>query len=347
MTAATKTLKKIQAQLAQGKTFAALMKQATNAKATTTWISGNRASTTLLNVLSTLQPKQVSKIFHTAEGINLIQLITKTSAKTQSFDTVKAKIKQALLQQQVAQVLAKKNDELSNLTYTNPSSLQTAAKALNIPIQTSPWITHRGSKSGLLSNAVILAVAFSDDVLKNGNNSNPITLKNGSLLVLRVNKHVPSSVKALASVKSQIKQQLFNQKVEAKVGLQAYKISASLNGGTTPQVVAKKYGLPWINKKNISRTNKTIPMPILAAAFSTTPATGKASPGINSLVMANGNYVVIKVFGYKNASYAKPTKKLQKTLLDELTNLSGQIDYKLYAKAILDHATINRKNALN
>jgi len=343
--AATKSMQKIQAQLTKGIRFSTLMKQTTNQQtATTQWINENQVSATLSNVLSTLHPKQISKPFHTPNGINIVQLLGENPASTKSFEAVKTKIKHALIQQHVAQLLLSKTEQLSNLSYTNPGTLHIAAKTLGLSVQTTPWTTREGAKSGVLSNPAVLAIAFSNEVLKDGNNSNPITLKNDTIIVLRINKHLPQSTRSLSSVSQQIKQQLIRKKREAKAGLKAYEISSALGKGSAPQALATQYGLKWVSKQQIPRQDKTVPAPILEAVFSTIPAEGKKSSGINSLLLANGNYIVIKVFKYKNGDSSKAPKNLKKALTKELAKLRGQITYKFYARAVIDHAKIDIKN---
>ena len=272
---------------------------------------------------------------------------TSAQAKIKPFSEMKAKIKQVLLRQKVEQALSKKSDLLSNLTYTNPSTLTVAAKALGISVQTSPLLTRHGVKTGLFSNPSVMAAAFSDAVLKDRDNSNPITLKNGSVVVLRVSKYVPSSVQALAAVSQKIKKLLSKQKALSKAGLQAYQIETALGSGTSAQSLATKYGLTWVRKNNVSRKDKTISKPILAGAFSTTLAKDKKISGVNSLLMANGDYVVIKVFSANNADYSKATTKIKQQLAKELVNLWGRLDYKFYAKGVVDSAKVNTNTNTN
>jgi len=342
--AAKKRLKTIQDELAKGTSFSTLIKRgATGQVAATSWIREGQASAVLANVLSTLKVKQVSKPFHTSDGINIIQLLAKEPGRVKSFAEVQQQIKQALLGQQAEQILSKKSDQLSNLTYTNPSSLQGAAKALNLPIQSSALLTKRGNKTGLFSNSAILTAAFSDSVLKDGNNSNPITLKDGSFIVLRVSRHVPSSVQAFSQVAHAIKQQLLHKKALAKAGLEAYQIESALAAGKSAQRLADKYGLKWIEKQQVTRNDKSVSSAILASVFTTIPATNKKSAGVNSLLLADGNYIVVKVYSSKKAKFSKASDKARQKLSAALANFLGQINYKLYVKNVIDRTKIHVK----
>jgi peptidyl-prolyl cis-trans isomerase D len=61
-------------------------------------------------------------------------------------------------------------ERLANLAYENPDSLQPAADALGLSVETSDWVTRSGGE-GILANPKVIAAAFSDDVLKEGLNS--------------------------------------------------------------------------------------------------------------------------------------------------------------------------------
>ena len=57
---------------------------------------------------------------------------------------------------------------------------------LNLKIQTTPLFTRNGTKEEITANPNIIAAAFSNDVLKDGNNSDVIELKNGNLVIPRI-----------------------------------------------------------------------------------------------------------------------------------------------------------------
>jgi peptidyl-prolyl cis-trans isomerase D len=340
VTTAEKKLKQLRVSLKRGQSFKALVKSS-GLQSSTQALTAANASPTMLNVLMTLKPHQISQLFHTNDAVNLIKILSLTPKKTKSFAAVKSAIKARLLRQQAQQILSEKNDELSNLVYTNPSTLSVAAQQLGVSIQTSSWFSQQGAQQGIWADHRAVAVAFSQDVLQQGNNSNPIELKNGAVMVLRIAAHKVSKVKPFAAVKQAIKTILLKNKAEAKAGLQAYQVSSALSSGASPKALASRYGLQWRMQKNIQRTSKSIPIPILNAAFITVPAKGKDSPGVDTLVLANGDYVVLKVFSVKAPSQINLSSKRRQQLSQDISHLNGQLSYNAYAQSVFNQAKIS------
>lgn len=332
-------IQEIQLMLKSGQPFVSLMKQ-TDLKSSVHVLTSTTAPAPIANILAMLKLGQVSDRFHTGDGINLIKLISITPEKTKTFDQAKGEIQKRIARQRAQQILSQKSDELSNLTYTNPNTLSIAAKQLGLTLQTSPWVTKAGLKKGLFANHKVISLAFSNDVLQEGNNSNLINLPDGSLLVLRVSKHQPSKVQSLSDVRQTIQTVLKKNKAESEAGLQAYQISTALASGNAPQTLAKRYGLRWVVKSTVKRNNKATPAPILTSAFLTSPAKDKIIPGTNTLVMANGDYIVLMVKSAKLADLSlAPTGQLQQ-LQQELVKLMGGFDYRLYGKSVMGHSKV-------
>ncbi len=87
---------------------------------------------------------------------------------------------------------------------------------MKLSIQHTKLFARQGGKDAVTSNKQVVNTAFSHDVLDLGNNSEPVQLDNDSVLVLRVNKHVPSTQQDLAAVTPEIKKRLLQQKTMAK-----------------------------------------------------------------------------------------------------------------------------------
>lgn len=260
--------------------------------------------------------------------------------KVKSFESVKDEIQKRLARQQAQQILSQKSDQLSNLTYTNPNTLEIAAKKLGLTVQTSPWFTKVGLKEGILSNHSIVTAAFSSTVLQDKNNSDLINLPDGSVLVLRINRYEPSREQTFSEVKQLIQSVLQKNKAESKVGLVAYQVSTDLSNGTSPEVLAKRYGLQWVSKKSVQRDDKTTPAPILTSVFSTPPFVKGGASGVNTLVLANGDYVVLKVISAQLAGSSSILDKQRNQLEQGLAQLISELDYRLYAKSVIDHSKI-------
>ncbi len=322
-----------------GKSLSALVKGKANTSATKKWVSVDQVSGLLLQSLNQLKAGGVSQLIQTPQGYVLIKVLQVQPAKLRSFASVQANIKKMLAHQQAQQIFSKLSEELNNLTYTNPNTLSVAAKALNQKVEVSPLITRRGAKNGLFKNPKVLAVVFSEDVFKNGDNSNPIELKNGSVLVLRVSKKIPSKQREFKLVQARIKSQLVKEQAQRQAGLIAFNVQNALVNGATPSKLAKQFKLRWVEKQDLSRSSKNISPAILQATFNLVKQPGK-KVAATSVLLKGGNYAVIKLLASKLPGYAKAGIKQKNAMKQGIAAYNGQIDYRLYVKSVVANAKV-------
>ena len=233
--------------------------------------------------------------------------------------------------------LTKESSTLADVTYTNPDSLTDAAKALNLPIQTSPMITKTGEKTGLFANAKVLAAIFSDSVFKSNNNSLPIDLGDGSQMVLRINKKELSEPIPLSTVNAKIKTILSEKQAQAQAGLLAYQIQQKIAAGGNPETIAKQNGLQWQTVALTSQNAKSsVSQNILSAAFNTV--------GSKAVLVNANDYAVIKVNQIKNADAKNITAVETKKLNQQLSALWGQLLQSSFVNSVIADAHITVKN---
>jgi peptidyl-prolyl cis-trans isomerase D len=252
-------------------------------------------------------------------------------------------IEKLLMQQKVNQLMASKSDQLENLAYTNPSSLEDASKTLGIPTQTSDFMTKQGLKNNaLFQNPKVLNALFSDEVYKQNNNSEAIELSDGSYLVLRIAERRPSQIQPLAEVHNQIKDLLQKQQAQKEAGLQAYQIQQALEQGQSTDLLAKRDQLQWTDQNNVTLQDKKIPGQILLAAFNLAPSADPAKKAATSILLSNGDYAIIQLGSIKNADVSQASDELKKQLSSDLASRWGEIEYALFEKSSLDKAKIKK-----
>jgi peptidyl-prolyl cis-trans isomerase D len=261
-----------------------------------------------------------------------------------SFSDVRSSIEQRLAAQQLNQLLAAKSEQLQDLTYTNPGSLSEAAKALDLPVKDSEWMSRQGLKDDpIFSDPKVLTAVFSDEVMKQNSNSSPIELKEGSFVVARIAERRPSQDQSLAAVSESIKQQLQKEQGQKQAGLQAYEIQQALEKGEPVDSVAKRYHLAWVTKADVTRQDKALSPSLLAEVFNLTPSADPAHKAVTSSLQANGDYFIIQLNNVQNADYhhaaADEQKKIQAGLIDRW----GEIDYQLFAKSALEKAKVKNQ----
>ncbi|MDF2940905.1 MAG: hypothetical protein K0R66_1547 [Gammaproteobacteria bacterium] len=222
-------------------------------------------------------------------------------------------------------------NQLANLSYENPNSLDYTAKQLGLNVQTSGLITQTGG-AGWLSNPQVLQAAFSDSVLRQGNDSDVINLSPTQCVVIRVAKDIPSTVKPLSAVQSQIVATLQAEAGQQKAQQVAQSIYGALQNGNGAGPILKQYGLNW-QQATLSRASKNMDPAMIDAAFSTAqPLANQPIPAMASI--QNGYAIILVNKAYSSNGASNPADKL--ALLHALSVL----DYDQYTQALVAIAKV-------
>ena len=137
-------------------------------------------------------------------------------SSTQSIKQLKSKIIKAVQREKAQSAFLSLTDQLTDLAYSEETSLSDTGKELGLSVQTSPWLEREGLKKGVFKNQAVIKAAFSDAVFKSGINSGVIPLnadKNASpkVMVLRVLKKQEAKPLAFDAVRP-----LIEKKIKAK-----------------------------------------------------------------------------------------------------------------------------------
>lgn len=261
------------------------------------------------------------------------------NGKSLSFDEVKTTIEKTLQQQKAQQIFSDQNDKLSDLAYTNPSTLAPVAAALGTKIQTTDAFTRQGG-AGITANRQVVSTAFTDDVLKNGNNSNPIPINDGTVVVIRVKNYQPTTLLSLSQVRNKIEQQL--QQQAAQVAAQQYgqKAVAAWLQNQNLQTFSQQYHLTWQTKTDVTRQTPGINAQMLRAAFSL-PKPQNGKPNMVGTILPNGDYALIAVKAVNDATATLSDQQLH-VALGEIANNYGQLEYQLYIDDLMKQAKIKK-----
>lgn len=305
------------------------------------WFTAGTLDPTFEKAVIGLKVGEVSAPVQTQYGLELIKLLAVKPQSTKSFTAVQTQIAQAYKSQQLQNLMGAKNETLANATFENPNSLQPAAQQLGLTIQTTPFFTRSGEKAGIAANPNVINTAFSDDVLQQGNNSDVITLKDGSIIVLRVNKHIAAAVKPLDTVRSLITQQLIVAGAQQQAMELGQKLLTQLQtANVSATTLANNNKLVWTTKTKVARESETINSEILQEAFNIPVPSANQKWSLGGVELSNGDYAIVGVSKVVNADPTTLSEKQREIYKKELTDLFGQAIYGAYVQAQKDQATI-------
>lgn len=233
----------------------------------------------------------------TSRGWVLLQLLDKRGGSVQPFAKVKAQVGADYTADKAKELYYKLDGDFANLTYEHAGSLDAAAKALDLKIQTVKGVT-REKGTGIAKNKQVRKAAFSDSVLNQHQNSNPVKLGNENAVVLRVSDVTPSKVKPLDQVREKIVAMLSRQQARETAARTAGQALAALRGGQSMEAVAKSLNETVQGPEQIERSDSKLPPDLVQAAFTLAPiAGGKARYA--SVAMPDGGQAVYALLGVK------------------------------------------------
>jgi len=154
-------------------------------------------------------------------GYHVIKVTGITPSHVQSFDEVKGRIEADLKRQKAAQKFASAADQFQNLVYEQADSLAGAAKALDLKVQTTPFVTREKIQSLAMGSTKFVQALFSPESIQSKRNTEAIEVGPNALMAGRIVEYKAAAPKPFADVKDEIRQQLTRQRASemaAKAG---------------------------------------------------------------------------------------------------------------------------------
>ncbi|MFK5914789.1 MAG: SurA N-terminal domain-containing protein [Woeseiaceae bacterium] len=305
-------------------------------------------------IVFSMKKGELSEVIKSKNGYQLIQLddiregdpeerkvrhiLIKPEIKLKSLASVKKTIEQELKYKLAAKVFFDDADQMNNLSYETPDSLEPVADALGIKVQTSKLMTRRGV-AGLLSNPKVLKAAFSNEVLKEGRNSEVLEISDSHLVVVRVKQHQTAEVKKLNIVKPQIERLLVQQEASKKVDTVSSDILNRLKNNESleslklayPNVKWTKVG--WVNR--VADKKSKLSSVIRDKAF--VLAKPESATIWDKVSISGGDQAVIGLFKVEKGIADKNNEK-------ELSTMMGNADYETFIQHLKSQADISISN---
>lgn len=290
------------------------------------------------DTMFSLKVGEVSAPVLTSFGFHIIKLEDIRGEKSKSFEEVKDELIRDYQHGVAEREFFALSEKLTNLAYEVPDSLHDAAGAVNLPIKTSELFDKNGG-AGITQNPKVIAAAFSDDVLKQKYNSEPIEIAENHVVVLRIKDHVERQQQTLDQVKDQIKQQLVKDAAREKVKLAGEEIVKQLQAGGDATAIAKDRKLEWKKIDGLKRTDRSIDSDLVTKAFKMTkPAEGKST--IAGTQLANGDFAVIDVSKVEAGDPQKTEEAQKLSIKRNLVSMQGQSDFGNLLSTLKEQAKI-------
>lgn len=197
-----------------------------------------------------------------------------------AFDKRRAELVKEVRRRKAEERFFELAERFQTLAYEHPDSLAPAAEAVGATPQKSDWFTRAGG-DGIAAAPRVVEAAFGQEVLNQRRNSDPIEIKPGELVAVRLLEHRPAARRPLAEVRAEIERLLKQQQAEIATRQQADELMRELRAGATLSAAAAKRGLSVQAAKTVTREQAGGVDPrIVEAAFRLPrPDAGKPAQG--------------------------------------------------------------------
>ncbi len=276
---------------------------------------------------------QVSQPIKTDFGYHLIKLEGIDAKQAQALEVVKADVTQQYKMQEAERQYFELLEQLNTIAYEQSDSLEPAADAIGLKVQTSEMFSRDGGPGDILSNGKVQLAAFSEELLKEHLNSAAIELSANRSVVIRVNQHQETRQKSLDEVSAGIKEQLVREAAIKQAAALGQVLMAKVQAGENPESLIQN-GVEWNSAGWIERNAQTLLPQMVTEVFKVTkPEAGKESWG--SFQLSTGDSVLLRVSDIRVAPLDDEQKAPLRAAFSELfANAQNEAHLKaLVAKA--------------
>ena len=284
--------------------------------------------------LFAMQIDQVSEPVKTGFGWHIIKLHSISGGDTQSFESVQASLEDEIRTELAEGQIYDLVENLANLAYEQSDSLLPAAEQLDLELQTSDWF-ERASGAGIAAANKVRHLAFSDEIMRQGLNSEAIELGNDRVVFIRLNELKPAQQQPLEQVKDMIRSELVMTRLRElnnRVGSEGL---VALSAGKTLDDVAQEWSVTVHDHGFIERQQSDIDAAIRGRTFKMPkPETSAVFDGLS---LSNGDYVIVEL----SAVLSNDAEVDQKTL-DGLADAQSNAEYQSAMKMLSGRAEVVR-----
>ncbi|MHC1480435.1 SurA N-terminal domain-containing protein [Frateuria aurantia] len=307
------------------------------------WLQKGVANAAFDAAAFSMSKGQISKpVLSPDEGYHIIWLRDIRSGDAKPFAEVRPQLVESWQKERVDREYNDLAGKLTDATNANPSSLAPAAQALHLPVQKTALFSRSGG-TGIAADPKVIAAAFSDDVLHQGNNSNLIELGHDHAVIVHVDQHVPEAARPLAEVRAAVDKAVLNQRAEAAAQTAAAGLLARLQKGEDIQAVASSVGGSVQTVKNVMRESPEnpagLPPAVVSKAFLLPhPSAGK--PVFASVDLGDGSAAVLALDQVQGADPSKVSEAQKKALGTQMAQAYGNLEVMEYVDDLRRHTKV-------
>ncbi|WP_440873858.1 SurA N-terminal domain-containing protein [Thalassotalea sp. PLHSN55] len=283
----------------------------------------------------------VSDVVETSFGYHLIKLTAIEAEKVKALADVQEELHAQLSSDKAQDKFFELQQEVARLSFEFPDSLEDAASAADLSVQTSPWLA-RGGNSAPFNNAQLMETAFSDIVILEQLNSDIVEVNDKLAVVVRLKSYQEATVKPLTEVQEGIKTTLVAQKSTEEAQTLAADLLAEFTSGADISAQLAEVNAAFEEHKAITRFGSAIDSSISKEAY-VLPHPSEGNISAATVTLANGDLALLEV----QAVSAVDAAQVDPSLAQQQVQMLAQSAYKSFVDALRAEAKITTKDISN
>ena len=249
----------------------------------------------------------LSTVVKSQFGYHIIKLLGIQPETSKSFDQVKADVLAKVRQDKSHELFLDKQQQLADLSFENPDSLDLVAEKMGLKIVNSDFFA-ASTDVAPLNDPKVKQQAFSEDLREQNTNSEVININDDQALVLHVTEFKHAAVRPLADVKADVTSAVKLEKAQGQVREQAIALLAKLNKGESIEAELKAVTGKQESRTGVTRMSSELDATLVQALFRM--AKPEAGKSVAELVpQMDGDQVILvlnKVTQQEKPSAMKP-----------------------------------------
>jgi len=289
--------------------------------------------------LFNLKEGEVTAPVKTEFGYHLIKLLAVEQTIIPSFEEMSGELSNRLRDQRVAQLYAEKTESLADISYA-ASDLSEPADELGLDVKQLAGVSEQSTHK-IFSNIKVQRVLFSDELVKDSNNSEIIEIDEGYSVVFRVNELHKESVLALEDVKVQVERVLKANKTAEFAESVGGAFVARVKAGEEPKAVSADMGLNWEVHVDVNRDAINVARGLVTKVF-TLEKSEVSSENVVGFSTSEGNYSVVILRDVKEGNPKETSLIEVQSISNMLGDSLGAGDYRNYQDVMVRKAEVER-----
>lgn len=240
----------------------------------------------------------ISDPVQTGFGWHVLQLKEIRESTGMTFDEARMTLVTEYEDDLAARAFLEQADRLVDLVYEDPTTLESAALVLDLPVKEAGPFTREGGE-GVAANSEVVEVAFSDLVLLQGSVSDPVNLDENRLVMVRLKEHLPVALKPLDEVRDEIITMLADNLARDNAEAEAVELLAALQVGDSElEALATDSGLKFVRHEAIRRNSFVPDVQLVQEVFRLQAPAEDAT--IQIVLPTSNGFAVVELHSIKN-----------------------------------------------